>query len=255
MDFKDKTAVITGGGSGIGQATAVAAAALNANTVIADIDIEKAEETAALIRENGGNAITVQVDVTSSSDCENLARQTMEEFGSLHYLCNSAGIQTYGTAESTDEETWDKTINVNLKGIFLATKFCIPEIRKSGGGSVVHITSVQGFQTQKNVTAYAASKGGVISMTKTMALDYARENIRINCICPGSINTPMLRYGAAQHGELDRILKEWGENHPIGRVGTAEEVADTVIFLFSDRSSFILGQSIIVDGGLTSGVL
>lgn len=255
MRFKDKTAVVAGGGSGIGQATAFALAEEGARVVIADINERTAAETQDQIIRSGGKSVVVIGDASKIDVAERIAQKAVDTFGGIHYLCNSAGLQTYGTVESTDEATWDLTMNVNLKSIYLVAKFCIPEIRKQGGGAVVNISSVQGLRCQSNVSAYAASKGAVIAMTRSMALDYAQENIRVNCICPGSIDTPLLRYGAAQHGKLEEVLKKWGASHPIGRIGTAEEIAQVVLFLFSDAAGFIVGQPIVADGGLISGIL
>ncbi|MEM7655662.1 MAG: glucose 1-dehydrogenase [Bacteroidota bacterium] len=253
--FENNIAVITGGGSGIGQATALAAAQAGASVLVSDLHLDKAQETTDLITGTGGTALPLQVDVTQAEQTRHLCEVARKEFGGIHFLCNSAGLQTYGTVETTSEETWDQTLSVNLKGMFLVAKFAVPEIRRMGGGAIVNITSVQGLQCQPNVSAYAASKGGVIALTRSMALDYAKENIRVNCICPGSIDTPLLRYGAAQHGPVEEILQEWGSHHPIGRIGKAEEIAQTVLFLWSDAAGFLLGQPIVVDGGLTSQIL
>lgn len=255
MRFKDKTAIITGGGSGIGEATARLFAAEGGNAVIADLQGERAIQISEEISASGGKAIAVKADVTNIADAARIVEVAVDQFGGIDYLCCSAGLQTYGTVETTTEEIWDHTLDVNLKGMFLVAKFAVPEIRKQGGGSIVNITSVQALQTQQNVSAYAASKAGVIALSRSMAMDYARENIRVNCICPGSIDTPLLRFGAAQHGHEDEILKEWGEHHAIGRIGKAEEIAKTVLFLFSDDAGFIVGQPIVVDGGLTSRLL
>lgn len=255
MRFSNKTALVIGGGSGIGQATALAAAAEGAAVVVADIDATKAQSTAGRIVQSGGSATPVTADVTQIEDARRIIRMAVSTYGGIHYLCYSAGLQTYGTVESTDEALWDRTLDVNLKGIYLAAKFAIPEIRRQGGGAVVNISSVQGLQCQRNVAAYATSKGGAIALTRAMAMDYARDNIRINCICPGSIDTPLLRYGAGQHGEEEQVLQEWGDQHPIGRIGTAEEIAQTVLFLWSDAAGFLLGQPVIVDGGLSSRIL
>ena len=255
MPFKDKTAIVIGGGSGIGKATAVAAAAAGISLVVADLREEAANEVAAEINRNGGVAVPLQADITRIEDAEKIVRKTLQEYGQLNYLCYSAGLQTYGTAETTDEAIWDSTLNVNLKGMFLAAKFAIPEMRRQGGGAVVNISSVQGIRCQQNVVAYATSKGGAIALTRAMALDHARENIRFNCICPGSIDTPLLRFGAAEHGPVREVLEEWGNNHPIGRIGSPDEIARTVLFLWSEGAAFLLGQSIVVDGGLTSKIL
>lgn len=255
MRFKAKTAVIAGAGSGIGRATAQLMAREGAQVVVADIDDDHARETLDLIQKEGGRGITVVGDLTEAEVARRVAETAVEHFGRIDYLCNSAGLQTYGTVETTDEATWDRTIDVNLKSIFLLSKYCIPEIKKQGKGAVVNISSVQGLSCQSNVSAYAASKGGAIALTRAMALDYAPHNIRVNCICPGSIDTPMLRYGAGEHGDADEVIRSWGADHPIGRVGTPEEVAETVAFLFSDAAGFILGRPIVVDGGLISKIL
>ena len=203
----------------------------------------------------GGAAISVIADVTKIIDAERISQEAVRHFGAIHYLCNSAGLQTYGTVETTDEATWDLTLAVNLKSMFLVSKFCVPEIRKAGGGAIVNISSVQGLKCQPDVSAYAASKGGAIALTRSMALDYAQHNIRVNCICPGSVDTPLLRFGAAKHGPEEEILKEWGSHHPIGRIGKPEEIAKTVLFLFSEDAGFMLGQAVVVDGGLLSRIL
>ncbi len=255
MRFTNQTAVVTGGGSGIGRATALAFAAEGGRVAVADINGEKARETVAAIEARGGRALAVTADLTRREEAVRLAAATVEAFGGIRYLCHSVGLQTYGTVETTDEAAWDRTLAVNLKSMFLAAKYCVPAIRRQGGGAIVNISSVQGLRCQANVSAYAASKGGAIALTRSMALDYAPDNIRVNCICPGSIDTPLLRYGAAAHGEVEAVLREWGRQHPIGRIGTAEEVAQTVLFLFSDAAGFMLGQPIVVDGGLISRIL
>ena len=255
MRFKDKVTVVAGGASGIGRATALAAAREGSKVVIADISSESASNVVAEIRSGGGDCISVIGDASKLTFARQVAQTALQNYGGIHYLCNSVGIQTYGTVESTDEETWQRTFDVNLKSVYTMSKYCIPEIRKNGKGAIVNISSVQGLRCQKNVSAYAASKGAVIAMTRSMALDYAPEKIRVNCICPGSIDTPMLRWGAGEHGPVEEVLKAWGDAHPIGRVGKPEEIASLVLFLFSDEAGFVLGQSFIADGGLTTGIL
>ncbi|MEM9717683.1 MAG: glucose 1-dehydrogenase [Bacteroidota bacterium] len=254
-EFTHQVALVTGGASGIGRATAIAFAKKGAAVVIADLQAIQGQETKKMIIQAGGEALFVQTDVTQIEAVQNLVSQTLRVFGKLNYVCNSAGLQTYGTVESTDETTWDKTFEVGVKSIYLVSKFSVPEIRKQGGGAIVNITSVQGIRSQPNVSAYAASKGAVIALTRSMAMDYAKENIRVNAICPGSIDTPLLRFGAAEHGPLEEVLQDWGAKHPIGRIGKPEEIAETAMFLCSPQASFIHGQSIVVDGGLSIGLL
>ena len=253
--FESKTVVVAGGGSGIGEATAIAAAAEGAAVAILDINEKNAKNTANEITAKGGNALAIATDVTKMGETEEAINKVISTFGSINFLCNSAGLQSYGTVVSTDEESWDKTMEVNLKSIYVVSRFCIPEIQKQGGGAVVNISSVQGLRCQTNVAAYAASKGAAIALTRSMALDHADQNIRVNCICPGSVDTPMLRYGAGKHGDVEEVLKLWGSQHPIGRIGTAAEIAQTVLFLFSDAAGFMTGQPLVVDGGLMSKIL
>ncbi len=253
--FQEKVVIVAGGGSGIGAATALAAAREGANIVIADIHEEACRKVARQIQDLPGKAIPVIADTTNIKDAQRITQEAIKHFGGVDFLCNSVGLQTYGTVLDMEEESWDKTIDVNLKSIFLVSKFAIPEIIDRGGGAVVNISSVQGIRCQPNVSAYAASKGAVIAMTRSMAQDFARQNVRVNCICPGSIDTPLLRYGAAQHGDLETVLQQWGDNHPIGRIGTPEEIASTVLFLFGKEAGFILGQPIVADGGLSIGIL
>ncbi|MFY0653791.1 MAG: SDR family oxidoreductase [Cyclobacteriaceae bacterium] len=252
--IEDKVIIVTGGGSGIGQGIAIEAAAKGAKVVIADINEKGANETCSIVEENGSKASFIETDVTKPAEIKKLLEE-VEQIGTFKYLVNSAGLQTYGIAETTPEETWDVTMDVNLKSMYLMASQAIPVIRENGGGGIVNISSVQGFTCQKNVLAYATSKGAVIAMTRSMGLDHAKEGIFVNCICPGSIDTPMLRYGAAKHGKLEDVLEEWGNHHPIGRIGTPEEIAKTAMFLLSPDSNFIVGQAIVADGGLGSIIL
>ncbi|MBX2872738.1 MAG: SDR family oxidoreductase [Saprospiraceae bacterium] len=252
--ISDKVAIITGGASGIGQAIAVEAARMGAISVIADIDEDKGLQTTEFIRKGGGQAHFIKTDVTDTKAVAKL-RAEAKQLGAIKYLANSAGLQTYGTVDSTSEQSWDKTMDVNLKSMFLVSQEIVPEIRSNEGGGIVLISSIQGLRCQKNVLAYATAKGAVIAMTRSMGLDHASEGIYVNCICPGSIDTPLLRYGASQHGPVEAVLEEWGQQHPIGRIGTAQEIAKTALFLWSPNSNFIIGQAIVADGGLGSIIL
>jgi NAD(P)-dependent dehydrogenase (short-subunit alcohol dehydrogenase family) len=230
-------------------------AAEGSRVAIVDLNEKLGAELVSHIRNAGGEAICIAGDLTDPDFAERMAGRVRAAFGRLDFLCNSAGKQTYGTVETTDWDTWRATFAMNLDTIFLASKYCLPLLRDSGGGSVVHVSSVQAFRCQSNVSAYAASKAAVVGLTRTMALDYARQSIRVNCVCPGSVDTPMLHEGAAQHGPLDEVLSEWGRHHPIGRIGTPEEIAGTVAYLFSDDAAFMVGQALVPDGGLMSKIL
>ena len=184
-----------------------------------------------------------------------MVREAVEAFGGVDVLFNNVGIQpnqSYVAAEDLPEEDWDRIIAVNLKSHFLMAKYCIPEMKKRGGGVIINNASVQGLQSQKQVPAYAASKGGVLSLTRSLALDYAEQNIRVVAICPGSIDTPMLRDSAAFFSPQDPegAVQQWGKKHPLGRIGTPADVANLVLFLASEKASFITGEWVCVDGGL-----
>jgi NAD(P)-dependent dehydrogenase (short-subunit alcohol dehydrogenase family) len=196
-------------------------------------------------------------DVSRACEMEALMRGAADRFGGIDLLACCAGIQTYGTAEDTDEAVWDQTLAVNLKGCYLASRYAIPEMRKRGGGAIVHVSSVQGLACQTQAAAYATSKGGLIALTHSMALDFASDRIRVNVVCPGAVDTPMLRASAAKFAAgrpLDDVLRDWAASHPLGkgygRLCTAAEVAEVIAFLLGDRASFMSGAEIKVDGGL-----
>jgi NAD(P)-dependent dehydrogenase (short-subunit alcohol dehydrogenase family) len=188
---------------------------------------------------------------------ESLMRGAVERFSGIDLLACCAGIQRYGTVEDTEESVWDEVLAVNLKGCYLASRHAVPEMRKRGGGAIVHVSSVQALACQTNVAAYAASKGGLNALTRSMALDFAKDRIRVNAVCPGSVDTPMLRASAAQFGggrPVEDVVRSWGTSHPLGegygRVCSAAEVAEVIAFLLSDRASFMTGAEVKVEGGL-----
>jgi NAD(P)-dependent dehydrogenase (short-subunit alcohol dehydrogenase family) len=252
--FAGKVIVITGAGMGIGRTTAAAFAREEGAVVIGDINEEAAAESVRSITDAEGQATAVRCDVRNASEVKSLIDTAVETYGGVDALFNSAGVVRYGTVEELTEDDWDFQIDINLKGSFFTCKYAIPEMRKRGGGSIINTASVQAFASQKTVAAYAASKGGIVSFTTTVALDHAHENIRCNCIAPGSIRTPMLEDAANTFGADDPegAIVEWGRLHPLGRVGRAEEVANLVLFLASDESSFSTGGCYRVDGGLLS---
>jgi NAD(P)-dependent dehydrogenase (short-subunit alcohol dehydrogenase family) len=252
--FANKVVVITGAGSGIGRTAALAFAREGGSVVIGDINETDGAETARQILESGGYATAVSCDVRKPKDVEALIARAVADFGGVDVLYNNAGVVRYGTVEELSVEDWDFQLDINLKGTFLTCKYAIPRMRQRGGGAIVNTASVQAFASQKTVPAYAASKGGVVSLTTTIALDHADDNIRCNCIAPGTIRTPMVDQAADTFGPDDpeAAIAEWGRLHPLGRVGKPEEVANLVLFLASDEAAFCTGGCYRVDGGLLS---
>jgi len=254
--FAGKVVVVAGGSTGIGLASACEVARQGAKVFICTND----EKTLKPALEEIGACGSVEgmiADVTQSASMELFVKEAVKRFGGVDHLVFSAGIQTYGDVVTTSELTWDLTFNVNCKGAFLLAKYGIPEIIKRGGGSIVNISSVQGMASQPNVSAYAASKAALINLTKTTALDFASKNIRVNCICPGAVDTPMLR-GTAElfkgNNTIEEMLEKWGGSHPIGRIAKTEEIANVVAFVLSDKASFMTGSEIRVDGGLIAAL-
>ena len=243
--FKNKVALVTGGSFGIGRATALAFARKGAKVVIADW--EENQETMDLIENLGGDAIFVKCDVSKKAEVKALIKKTIDTFGRLDFAFNNAGIEgTSATVQECSEENWDKTIGVNLKGIWLCMKYEIPEMLKTGKGAIVNCASVAGLVGFQGLPAYVASKHGIIGLTKTAALECAQQGIRVNAVCPGVIKTPMIDRLTGNNKEAE---KQFAGQEPIGRLGLPEEIANAVIWLFSDESSFVTGHAMAVDGG------
>lgn len=241
--------LVTGAAKGIGRAVAEAFAAEGAKLVLMDIDATGLDEAAAALKGTAG-AIEISVgSVASLADCSRAAVLAQSAFGGLDVLSHNAGIQTYGTVETTDEALWDRTLDVNLKGAFLISKACMAMIRTSKG-NVVHISSVQGVASQAGVTAYSVSKHGVIGLVRSMAVDYAPYGVRVNGIAPGSVDTPLLRNAVDASPNPAAVYAEIDGMHPLGRMAAPSEIANVVVFLASDSASFITGEVVRVDGGM-----
>jgi NAD(P)-dependent dehydrogenase (short-subunit alcohol dehydrogenase family) len=252
--FEGRRAVVTGGALGIGRGIVRGLSAEGCRVAVADLDGQAA---AALVEElgaSGREAVAVVGDVSRADDAARMIGEAADRLGGIDILVNNAGIQPtdwYFRIEDMPEEVWDRILGVNLKGVFLMSKFAIPHIRKGGpGGVIVNMASVQGLQSMPGVPAYAASKGGILSLTRNMALDYAPEGIRVVAVCPGTIDSELVRdLARAEGGDIDANLERYGAFHPLGRIGRPEDVADAVVFLASDRASFITGSALNVDGG------
>lgn len=251
--FDARVVIVTGGALGMGRATALGFAREGAAVSIADINREAGDAAVAQMTGEGLQGLFVEADVAHADQCRRVVALTVEAFGGVDILFNNVGIQppdSYLNVEDTPEETWDRILDVNLKSHFLMARYAIPEMRRRGGGVIINNASVQGLQSQRLVPAYAASKGGVLSLTRQMALDYASENIRVLAICPGTIDTELVRAVAArQPGDIEETLRNWGKTHPIGRIGTGQDIANVVLFLASDKASFMTGEYVCVDGG------
>lgn len=249
MRLKDKVAIITGGASGIGKATAILFAEHGAKVVVADIDEQGANETLADIHDAGNAAIYVQTDVTISDHTERMVTETVSKYGKLDILLSSAGIAMRLPVADLPEEDWHRCLDVNLTGVYLCAKAAIPAMRENGGGSIINLSSIYGLVGADVRAAYVASKGGVTNLTRGMALDYAEENIRINCICPGFVETPLVA-GVVKTPQEYRNL---ADRHPMRRLAQPEEIAYGALYLASDESAFVTGIALPIDGGYTAG--
>lgn len=244
-EFKNKVAIVTGSSFGIGRATAVAFAKKGAKVAV--VDWVEDSETINLIKSLGGEAIFIKCDVSNTADVKSMVEKTIATFGRLDYAFNNAGIEgSNGTTHECTEENWDKTIGVNLKGVWLCMKHEIPEILKQGKGVIINCASIAGLVGYTGLPAYVASKHGIIGLTKTSALEYAKQGIRVNAVCPGAIKTPMIDRITGNKKEVE---EQFAGLEPLGRLGQPEEVANAVLWMCSDEASFVTGHAMAVDGG------
>lgn len=249
MRLKNKVAIVTGAASGIGKATAILFAEHSAKVVVADIDVDRANQTVAVIRDAGNEAIYVQTDVTISDNTEHMVQETLNTYGKLDILLSSAGIAMRLPVADLPEEDWYRCLNVNLTGVYLCAKAAIPAMQKNGSGSIINLSSIYGLVGGDVRAAYVASKGGVTNLTRGMALDYAEDNIRVNCICPGFVETPLVAGVIKTPAEY----KTLADKHPMRRLAQPEEIAYGALYLASDESAFVTGIALPIDGGYTAG--
>lgn len=255
MRLKDKVALITGATSGIGRATALVFAAEGARVAFTGRRREKGEALVSEIKAAGGDAHYITADHAHLADCQRAVAETLQAYGRLDILFNNAGHVVGGTAETTSEADWAETLLLNVTGVWRMSKIVIPLMRAQGGGVIINNASDWGLVAGRNSVAYCTSKGAVVQMTRAMAVDHARENIRINAVCPGDTFVERWTtegYHRNANGDIEEMLKGMGQDLPMGRVGRAEEIAKAVLFLASDDSTFMTGATLVVDGGNTA---
>lgn len=252
MALDGKVALITGAAKGIGKGCAEVLARERARIAVGDIDSAAGEKAAREIEELGGKAVFVQADVSKAIEVQKMIAKVIEAFGQLDILINNAGYHISKNIEDTSEEEWDYILNTNLRSVFLCSKYAIPHLRKTRG-AIVNMSSMVGLVGQRDAGAYSATKGGIIAMTKGMALDFAGDGIRVNCICPGWVETPLVEDWFGQQADPQGTKKYIFDRHPLGRIATPEEIGNAAVFLCSEASSFITGVALPLEGGITLG--
>lgn len=249
LSLEGKVAMVTGAASGIGRGIALRLAEMGALVAILDIDEPGSAETIAEIRKQGGEAFSIKCDVRSAADCRRAVETTIQQRSKIDILCNCAGIAIRKDVVELTEDEWDRALDVTLKGIYMLSHEVIPHMIRGGGGSIINIGSGWSLKGGPRAASYCAAKGGTVNLTRAMAIDHGKHNIRVNCVCPGDIDTPMLHSECAQLGEDVQAFMREAANRPLARVGTPEDVANAVLFLVGPMSSWITGAALVVDGG------
>jgi NAD(P)-dependent dehydrogenase (short-subunit alcohol dehydrogenase family) len=249
LSLEGKVSMVTGAASGIGRGIAIRLAEMGASVAVLDVNEEAGLETVARVTAEKGRGVFVKCDVRSSSDCRKAVNSTIASFGKIDILCNNAGIAIRKDVVELPEEEWDRAIDVTLKSIYLLSHEVIPNMIENGGGSIINTGSGWSLKGGPRAAAYCAAKGGALNITRAMAIDHGKHNIRVNCVCPGDVQTPMLLSECAQLGrDVEEFMQE-AANRPLGRVGTPDDIANAVLFLASDMSSWVTGTHLVVDGG------
>ncbi|HMB84186.1 MAG TPA: glucose 1-dehydrogenase [Terriglobales bacterium] len=251
MQLRDKVAIITGAGAGIGRACCLLFAAEGAKIVAVDLDPAALDLVVEDVRSNGGSILAIQADVSRAEDVERVVSATSEKFATINILFNNAGIVPHGKIHETTEDDWDRTMAVNVKSMYLMSHAVVPIFLKHGGGVILNTSSATALRSVVDRAAYSASKGAVLALTKSMAIDYVRDGVRVNCLCPGTIDTPSLNRRLAAFADPEEARKQFVARQPMGRLGTAEEVAKAALFLVSEDAKFVTGAAFSIDGGFT----
>ncbi len=249
LSLEGKVAVVTGAASGIGRGISIRLAEMGAFVVLLDIDDIKGRESVAEIEAHGGSAAFLNCDVRSAAECRRAVVTIIKQSGKIDILCNCAGIAIRKDIVELTEDEWDRVLDVTLKGIYLLSREVVPHMVRGGGGSIVNIGSGWSLKGGPRAASYCAAKGGAVNLTRAMAIDHGKHNIRVNCVCPGDVDTPMLHSECTQLGEDMQIFMREAANRPLGRVGTVDDVANAVLFLVSPMASWITGAALVVDGG------
>jgi len=249
LSLEGQAAAVTGAASGIGRGISLRLAEMGASVALLDIDETRAAETASELQRLGGEVISIKCDVRNSADCRHAVETVIDRFGRINILCNCAGVAIRKDVVGLTEDEWDRALDVTLKGIYLLSHEVIPHMIRAGGGSIINIGSGWSLKGGPRAASYCAAKGGAVNLTRAMAIDHGKHKIRVNCVCPGDVDTPMLHGECAQLGEDVGAFMREAANRPLARVGTPEDIANAVLFLASPMSNWITGAALVVDGG------